>query len=100
MVCMNTSPLKIGRPPVAGALGQSGAGKLIWGLNGPREGVACALSRDSSPGQGESNPVQVKHFHRGGAETRRKCGMEEDATERVEVSRDGARGVSRLGGLA
>ena len=42
MVCINTSRLNIGRPPDAEDRAQSGAGKLLWGLNAPREGVACA----------------------------------------------------------
>jgi hypothetical protein len=42
MVCIDTSRLKIGRPPDAGGLGRSGAGILIGRFRGPRESVACA----------------------------------------------------------
>jgi hypothetical protein len=42
MVCIDTSRLKIGRPPDAEGRGQSRAGILIRRFSGPREGVAYA----------------------------------------------------------
>ena len=66
----------------------------------PAPQAVMFLSGGRSAGQGKSNLVQVKHFHRGGAEAPRKFRVGEDTAERVEMPCGARRADSRLGGLA
>ena len=60
----------------------------------------AALERKQAESQDESNLVQVKHFDRRDAETRRKREVGEEATERAEMSCGARRADSHLGDLA
>jgi hypothetical protein len=89
-------PIQCERPnaiPSPGGEGQD-EGEL------PAPKAVISLSHGGSPGQIESKLVQVKNFHRRDAETRRDCGVGEDARERVEASGGTRRSGSNLRGLA
>ena len=114
MVCMNTSRLKTGRAPGVEGLvperdftSRSGTdaeaagmyvGATLPGRCGSQSRAPAA--EGLAPGQGESNPVQVKDFYRGEAEARRKREVADSVTERVEMSGGSRRGDSNLGGFA
>jgi hypothetical protein len=77
------------------ANGELGGSLLRW-LNG----LSAARELQRAEGAAESNLVQAKIFHRGGAEARRESEVGESARERMEMSCGARRGDSNLGGFA
>jgi hypothetical protein len=84
-------PIQCERPNAIPSPG--GEGQDEGELAAPK--AVISLSRGGSPGQIESNPVQVEIFHRPDAETRREC-----ARERMEMSGGAPPGDSNLGDFA